>query len=239
MQKEQLKAICESLIFTSPEPITLTRLRQIIEGAEKAEVVEALAELASDLETANRGLILCEIAGGYQFRTKSALSPWVSKVHDLKSKRLTKASMETLAIIAYRQPLTRAEVEAIRGVESGWILRSLLEKEFIRILGRKEEPGNPIIYGTSKKFLTAFGLKNISDLPPLKEVATDPQQEAAEQNVPIRIPDELMEKQGQLMTEAVVIEENGVNGQSPQPVEAMPVEQTERPQENKEIEKSD
>ncbi len=165
-----LKAIVESLIFTSPEPVTIHRLSQVLEGeADRAAIKQAIEEIEHDLENENRGVTLVEVAGGYQFRTKPQAAPWVRRIHDVKGRRLSKASMETLAIVAYRQPITRAELEKIRGVESGWILRSLVEKDLVRILGRKDEPGNPILYGTTKRFLEAFGLKSLSDLPELPE----------------------------------------------------------------------
>lgn len=171
MQKEQLKATVESLIFSAVEPLPLNKICDYLEGESRDEIKAALAELLQDGQREERGIQLLEVAGGYQFRTKPACAPWVQKMHETKGKMFGRAALETLAIVAYRQPVTRAEIEAVRGVESGWVLRSLLEKELLRILGHKEEPGNPIIYGTSKKFLECFSLKSLGDLPPLKQVS--------------------------------------------------------------------
>jgi segregation and condensation protein B len=110
-----------------------------------------------------------EVAGGYQLRTKPENSPWIFKMNKARPVRLSRASLETLAIVAYRQPITRPEIDEIRGVDSGPVLRTLLERSLVRILGKREEAGSPLIYGTTKDFLSFFGLRNLSDLPSLRE----------------------------------------------------------------------
>jgi segregation and condensation protein B len=110
-----------------------------------------------------------EVAGGYQFRTKAENSPWIFKLNKARPVRLSRASLETLAIVAYRQPVTRPEIDDIRGVDSGPVLRTLLERNFVRILGKREEAGSPLIYGTTKDFLSFFNLRNLGELPSLRE----------------------------------------------------------------------
>jgi segregation and condensation protein B len=156
----------ESLIFTSPEPMSVRKLARILSLEGKA--VRALADkLMAHYQ--DRGVILEEISQGYQFRSHPDNAAMLRDVFKLKPIRMSRAALEALAIVAYRQPLTRAEVEEIRGVDSGGVLKYLFEKELVRVIGRKEEPGRPIIYGTSKAFLELFGLKSLSDLPALHE----------------------------------------------------------------------
>ena len=167
---DDLKNIIESLLFVSEEPLTIERLKQIITGAETKAVREALEELAVDYETRHGGFYLQPVAGGYQIRTRPEYTEWIKRLLQPKPQRLSKAALETLAIIAYKQPVIRADVEHLRGVDCGGVLRVLLERKFIRVLGRKEIPGRPLIYATTKRFLEVFGLKNLKDLPTPKEI---------------------------------------------------------------------
>ncbi|MBW2148187.1 MAG: SMC-Scp complex subunit ScpB [Deltaproteobacteria bacterium] len=166
----QTKRIVESLLFAAEKPLTVDQLLSILQGSEREEVREVLAELCREFNLQERGFYLEEVAGGYQFRSSPQYVEWVRKLRHEKPHRLSRAALETLAIVAYRQPVARAEIEAIRGVEVGGILRSLLEKGLIRILGRRDEPGRPLVYGTTSKFLEVFGLKDLSSLPTLPEV---------------------------------------------------------------------
>ena len=167
---DDIKNIIESLLFVAEEPLTIDRFKKIISGAETKEVREALEELKADYETRQGGFFLNQVAGGYQIRTRPEYMEWIKRLLQPKPMRLSKAALETLAIIAYKQPVIRSDVEHIRGVDCGGVLRVLLERKFIRVLGRKEIAGRPLIYATTKRFLEVFDLKNLKDLPTPKEI---------------------------------------------------------------------
>ena len=167
---EDIRNIVESLLFVADEPLSLERLKKIVEPADAQELRAALTALQADYEARNGGFFLAEVAGGYQFRSRPAYTPWIRRLVDPKPLRLSKAAMETLAIIAYKQPIIRADVEHIRGVDCGGVLRQLLERKLVRVLGRKEIPGRPLIYATTKKFLETFDLKDLKDLPSPREI---------------------------------------------------------------------
>ena len=165
-----LKGILEALLFVTAEPIPVTRFLALLGAVTKQDVDQALASLAQDYEQEGRGLQLAEVAGGYRIVTKAEFAPWLKRLEKVKSpSKLSRSALESLAIIAYKQPIVRAEVEQIRGVETSGVIRTLLERKFVRIVGRKEEPGRPIMYGTTKFFLEHFGLRDLSQLPPLRE----------------------------------------------------------------------
>jgi segregation and condensation protein B len=165
-----LKSAVESLIFVSDTPLTLDRLCSILEEYERNDIKEALTQLAIDYGQGGRGICLAEVAGGWQLRTIPENADFLRRMNRSRPFRLSQSSLETLAIIAYRQPITRMEVEYLRGVDSGAVLKTLLEKKLIRILGKKDIPGRPLIYGTSREFLETFNLKDLASLPTLKEV---------------------------------------------------------------------
>ena len=167
---DDLKNIIESLLFVADEPLTIERLKQIISGSEAKELRAALEELTVDYETRLGGFYLNQVAGGYQIRTRPEYMEWIKRLLQPKPQRLSKAALETLAIIAYKQPVIRSDIEQLRGVDCGGVLRVLLERKFIRVLGRKEIPGRPLIYATTKRFFDVFGLKNLKDLPTPKEI---------------------------------------------------------------------
>ena len=167
---EHVKNIVESLLFAADEPLTIDRLKQIITGAQSQELREVLEELAAEYEARQGGFFLNEVAGGYQIRTRTEYKEWIKRLLQPRPQRLSKAALETLAIIAYKQPVIRSDVEHIRGVDCGGVLRVLLERKFIRVLGRKDIPGRPLIYATTKRFLEVFDLKNLRDLPTPKEI---------------------------------------------------------------------
>ena len=167
---DDLKNIVESLLFVAEEPLTIDRLKKIIADAQPQELRGALEELAADYETRQGGFYLNHVADGYQIRTRPEYKEWIKRMIQPKPLRLSKAALETLAIIAYKQPVIRSDVEHIRGVDCGGVLRVLLERKFIRVLGRKEIPGRPLIYATTKRFLEVFDLKNLKDLPTPKEI---------------------------------------------------------------------
>jgi segregation and condensation protein B len=166
----ELKAILEAILFVSPEPVTVARLMSIVGTVSKAEVVQALEILRHDLEQLGRGIQLVQVAGGYRLVTKQEYGLWLKRMEKAKAvQKLSRSALESLAIIAYKQPLVRAEIEEIRGVETSGVLRTLCERKLVRIVGRKDVPGRPIMYGTTKFFLEHFGLQDLSQLPPLRE----------------------------------------------------------------------
>ncbi len=166
----RLKGILESLIFCSESPLSLERMVSLVEGADRREVRRAVEELVLEYRDRQGGLEIVEVAGGFQVRTRPEFAAWVAKLRQQKPARLSRAALEVVAIVAYRQPVTRAEIEAIRGVDCAAAIGSLLEKRLIRIVGRKEVPGRPILYGTTQEFLELFGLKNLKSLPTLREI---------------------------------------------------------------------
>lgn len=178
--KDSLKPLIESLIFASEGALSLDRLSSVLEGEERAVVKEAVEELIEEYKSSGRGILIEEVAGGYQFRTNPESSPWLRKFFKIGMQKISKAAMESLAIIAYKQPATRGELEAIRGVDSGGVLATLMEKRFIKITGRKEVPGRPVVYGTTREFLETFDLKDLSCLPSLKDIQKMEEEHAAE-----------------------------------------------------------
>jgi len=166
----ELKGILEAILFVSPEPVPVARLMSILGTVSKAEVVQTLAILSHDLDQGGRGIQLVQVAGGYRLVTKQEYGPWLKRMDKAKAtQKLSRSAMESLAIIAYKQPLVRSEIEEIRGVETSGVLRTLCERKLVRIVGRKDVPGRPIMYGTTKFFLEHFGLHDLSQLPPLRE----------------------------------------------------------------------
>ncbi|RJP77574.1 MAG: SMC-Scp complex subunit ScpB [Desulfobacteraceae bacterium] len=176
---EELKNIIESLIFVSKEPLSIHEVKKILPDIDAGEIRSALDALFREYEENKRGFYLREVAGGYQFRSRPEYRQWIAELIKPNPVRLSKAALETLAIIAYRQPIIRSDIEHIRGVDSGGILRMLMEKKLIRALGRKDIPGRPLIYATTKQFLAVFDLKDLKDLPSLKEIEEFGKQSAA------------------------------------------------------------
>ncbi len=169
MDMENLKSVIEALIFASESAITINSICGILEGVDRKEVREAIEVLSTEYAERNGGFFLEEVAGGYRFRTQSEHAAWLKRLFKIGPPRISKAAMESLSIIAYRQPITRSELEAIRGVDAGGVLAKLLDKRLIKITGRQETPGRPVVYGTTKEFLETFDLKSLSCLPSLKE----------------------------------------------------------------------
>ena len=170
MEREELKSIIESILFVADGPQTLQRFGEVFDRADREMLQGVLTELQSEYENENRGIRLVEVAGGYQLRTAKANADWVKKFLGGRPARMSKATLETLAIVAYRQPITRAEVEAIRGVDVDGVMTTLLERGLIRAVARKDVPGRPFLYGTTPEFLELFNLKDLSHLPTLKEM---------------------------------------------------------------------
>ncbi|HEX9787147.1 MAG TPA: SMC-Scp complex subunit ScpB [Candidatus Binatia bacterium] len=170
MEREEIKSIIESLLFVADGPQPLQRFGEILDAVERETLQGVLGELQAEYESQNRGIRLVEVAGGYQLRTAKANADWVKKYLGGRPARMSKATLETLAIIAYRQPMTKAEVEAIRGVDVDGVITTLLERSLIRAVARKDVPGRPFLYGTTPEFLQLFNLKDLSHLPTLKEM---------------------------------------------------------------------
>jgi segregation and condensation protein B len=171
MEIEQLKKILESLLFVSETPLSAKKVASFLKGTHEEEIEQAFQSLAGEIEGLSRSFQVVAVAQGYQLVTRGDYHRYAKELYKVISKtRLSKASLEALAIIAYKQPVTRAEVEAIRGVEVTNLIQSLLEKKMIRILGRAETPGRPLLYGTTHEFLIHFGLKDLSDLPKVSEI---------------------------------------------------------------------
>lgn len=166
LDDEELARSVAALLFASPEPLGLRRIAELLEGPRSARVRSALEEVARRLDAAGLPIELREIAGGWQFLTSPEVHATVAKLAKTrKSERLSAAGLETLAVIAYRQPVTKAEIEAIRGVQCGPMLRTLIDRGLVRVTGRAEVPGHPLQYGTTRTFLDRFGLASLSDLP--------------------------------------------------------------------------
>jgi segregation and condensation protein B len=166
-----LKGILEAILFVSGEPLSVDRMLGVVEGVAREELMSALRALQADYATEGRGLQLVEVAGGFQIATRPDCAPWIKRLERVKEgARLSRSAMETLAIVAYKQPAVRSEIEQIRGVDSAGVLKTLLERRLVRIVGRKDAPGRPIMYGTTRQFLQAFGLKDLSDLPALRDI---------------------------------------------------------------------
>ena len=167
----ELKAIVEALIFASPDPLTLKAMCKVLDSEPTEDVRAALVALKQDYERPG-GLQLVEVAGGYQIVTRSDLHEWVRRLfHERSTQKLTAQGLETLAVIAYKQPITSLEITEIRGVNTSGVLSTLLERHLIKIVGRKNVVGRPFLYATTKEFLIRFGLKDLNDLPKIEDMA--------------------------------------------------------------------
>lgn len=163
------KALVEGIIFAATHPVSIKSLSEILE-IPREEIESAVRELQTETETDDHGMVLQEIGGGYQFRTKVELKDLMAKFYEKKPPRLSQALLEVLSVIAYKQPVTRPEIEKIRGVDCTAVLKGLLDKNLIEMQGRSNLPGTPVIYGTTPKFLEWFQIANLEHLPPLSEV---------------------------------------------------------------------
>jgi segregation and condensation protein B len=181
--------LAEALIFAADGPIKAERMAEALE-VPLADIREAIESLEVDYAERPRGFFLQEVAGGYQLRTRPEYAEYLRKLGRSRPFRFSRPALESLAIIAYRQPVTRSEVEYLRGVDSGSVLKTLLEKRLVRILGKKDVPGKPMIYGTTREFLELFGLPDLSSLPTLtefSELAPDTETEALMESLPLLV----------------------------------------------------
>jgi segregation and condensation protein B len=168
----QVRAVLEALVFASPQPITTREIARVLQGVPREEWQRQLEELKADYGRDERGLQVVEVAGGWQITTRPEYNDWVRELLDPRTPtRLSIQALETLAVIAYKQPVTLPEIIELRGVKSGGVVKTLLEKRLIRIMGRKEVVGRPILYGTTKQFLLHFGLRDLEELPKIEEFA--------------------------------------------------------------------
>jgi segregation and condensation protein B len=167
---QDLKNIIESLLFVADEPLSIDKIKEVLETIDAKEIRSVLQGLAEDYESRGGGFKLCEVAGGWQLRSRPEYHEWIKRMLQPSPQRLSRAALETLAIIAYKQPIIRADIEHIRGVDSGGVLRQLMERKLIRVLGRREIAGRPLIYATTRVFLELFDLKDLKDLPSPAEI---------------------------------------------------------------------
>jgi len=171
MKPTEAKSIIEALLFVSSEPITLKQITQVLENVNTATARQLIYELRDEYHASNRSFQLIEIANGFQICTRPEYNQWIKKFYTRRvATKLSGAALETLAIVAYKQPVTRAEVEEIRGVNTDSVLNGLIEKGLVRISGRKSSPGRPLLFVTTDDFLKQFGLKNLSELPTADEI---------------------------------------------------------------------
>jgi segregation and condensation protein B len=192
---KRLRSILESLLFAAGDPVPLGKLAQVLPGYERRDIVRTLNELGEEYAREERGFRLQQVAGGYQLRTTRANAEFVKVLLAQRPVRLTRAALETLAVVAYRQPVTRPEIEAIRGVDVDAVLTTLSERRLVRVLGRKDVVGRPLLYGTTPEFLETFGLKDLASLPTLEELGASAdalERAAAERSAVVepRLPEE-------------------------------------------------
>jgi segregation and condensation protein B len=170
MDDSAKRRIVEAVILGTAEPISAQRVAGVVPYAKPGKIKKLVEELNAEYVEQGRAFEIVEVAGGYQMRTLPEFAPQLQQIQPQRPLRLSKAALETLAIVAYKQPGTRAEIEYVRGVESGAVLKSLLDRHLVKIVGQKEVPGRPMLYGTTKRFLEVFGLKSVKDLPTLREI---------------------------------------------------------------------
>jgi segregation and condensation protein B len=168
LSEARVRTVVETLLFLAERPLSVEEIRQVT-GVEPARVAKALDQLSGHHREGISGIVLHEVAGGWQLRTSPDNADFARRFLRVKPQRLTRAALETLAIVAYRQPVTRPEMEDLRGVDCGAVVKALLERRLVKILGKKEEPGRPILYGTTREFLEFFSLKDLASLPTLRE----------------------------------------------------------------------
>jgi len=182
MSEDNVKSVIEALLFASEKPLLIEQVKGVLEHLGNDEIRQIFEDLRLEYEKTNRGIRIAEVAGGFQMITAAPLAAFLKKLYKQKRiERFSKPALETLAIIAYKQPVARAEIEAIRNVQADNMVKNLLEKGLIRIAGRKKSPGRPFVYGTTRQFLEYFGLKSLEELPRMEEFANFAQKQDLEQ----------------------------------------------------------
>ncbi len=186
MDENNLKSAVEALIFASEKPITLEQLKKVLEITDNPALNKIIEELAAEYVGQNRGIRVIEVAGGFQMITANNFAPFLKKLFkNRNSDKLSKQALESLAIIAYKQPLTKSEIESLRNVNVDGVMKSLLDKNLIRICGRKKIPGRPYVFGTTREFLEHFGLKSLQELPKIEDFTVLAQQKQEQDIEPI------------------------------------------------------
>ncbi|MDP2940211.1 MAG: SMC-Scp complex subunit ScpB [Candidatus Omnitrophota bacterium] len=186
-----LKGVIEALLFISEKPLLLEQVKDVLEGVDTQIIRELLVNLKNEYEERKSGIRIVEVAGGFQMITSEDYASYIKKFYKSRHKeRLSSPALETLAVIAYKQPVTRLEIESIRGVNVDGVINTLLEKGLVRIAGRKDVLGRPFVYGTTRQFLEYFGLKSLADLPKLEDFSSL-QQNTAEENTPSESKDDV------------------------------------------------
>lgn len=181
MAENNLKSVIEALLFSSDKPLSLEQMRGVLDNLSVEELRGALEELKAECETSNRGVRIAEVAGGFRMITAALCAPFLKRLYkERQVERLSRPALETLAIIAYKQPLTRLDIESLRNVNVDGIIRTLLDKDLIRVTGRKKAPGRPRVYGTTRQFLEYFGLKSLEELPKIEDFLKESQEKAGE-----------------------------------------------------------
>ncbi|MEN8182833.1 MAG: SMC-Scp complex subunit ScpB [Myxococcota bacterium] len=170
MERSEQLRIVEALVVGAPDPLPAARIAAIVPGLDASDVRRCVDELNAVYEEQARAFEIWEVAGGFQLRTRPVYAGYLQQLAKDRPLRLSRAALETLAVIAYKQPATRAEVEHVRGVDVGAVLRGLVERHLVRVAGHREVPGRPILYGTTRRFLEIFGLASLKDLPTLREL---------------------------------------------------------------------
>ena len=170
MAPDQVRAVVEAVLMTADAPVSPGKLQSLIKGINGRDIRQAIDELNEQYRAHGHAMSVVEVAGGFQVATRREYGPWVRKFHDRGYVRLTQAGLETLAIVAYNQPVTKSRIEQIRGVESSATLKSLLDRGLAEVVGRKDVPGRPMLYGTTHRFLEIFGLPDLASLPPAPEL---------------------------------------------------------------------
>ncbi|MEE2658077.1 MAG: SMC-Scp complex subunit ScpB [Candidatus Latescibacterota bacterium] len=187
MSREELRSVLEALLMTADTPATPGKLLALLEGVTGKQLRQAVDELNEAYREGGHAMTIAEVAGGYQVVTRREYGSWVRTFHERGQARLSQAALETLAIIAFKQPVTRIEVDKVRGVDSAGVVRTLLELDLVRIVGRSEGVGRPMVFGTTRQFMSHFGLKSLADLPKpreLEELLADVEGKASENGQP-------------------------------------------------------
>jgi segregation and condensation protein B len=177
MKRPEKLRIIEALVLASPEPISSSRLAAIVPNCSAADAKDLVNELNTEYQDQDRAFEIWEVAGGYQIRTRAEFSGYIQQLLKQRPLRLSRAALDTLSIVSYKQPVTRAEIEEIRGVDTGAVLKGLLDRHLVRIAGQREVPGRPMLYATTRRFLEVFGLESLKNLPSLRELNDMAEQE--------------------------------------------------------------
>ncbi len=170
MNPDKIRNIIEAILFSSETPVTMEQLAQSLDEIDREQLGVIMDALVTEWRSMNRGFALVEVAGGWQFRTRAEFGAWLQRAKQDRPSKLSRASLETLSIIAYKQPITRPEIEDLRGVDSGAVVKNLLDRNLIKIIGKKDAPGKPVVYGTTQRFLEVFSLRDLGSLPSLRDL---------------------------------------------------------------------